>query len=59
MWSVLVTGNAVLWVLSAVYMVYSFGIAILTWSWKQFFLALLVFAFLSVAEVALGAISDW
>lgn len=58
MWGILVNVNSVLWVLSGVYLVYSFGVAILAWSWKQFLLALLMFVFLSLAEIALAAMAE-
>jgi len=44
--------------IGAVYFVYSVGMAIITLSWKQFLLGLLIFVFFSVAEVVLAAISE-
>ncbi|OGG56736.1 hypothetical protein A2680_02195 [Candidatus Kaiserbacteria bacterium RIFCSPHIGHO2_01_FULL_55_37] len=58
MWNNILQVNSLLWVLSALYLVFSFGSAILTWSWKQFFLALLLFAFFSVTEVVFAALQE-
>ncbi len=58
MWGNLLAVNSIFWALSGVYLIYSFGVAIITWSWKQFLVALLVFVFLSVAEIALAAIAE-
>ncbi|OGG53474.1 hypothetical protein A3H16_01855 [Candidatus Kaiserbacteria bacterium RIFCSPLOWO2_12_FULL_53_8] len=58
MWGTILNINSILWALSGTYFVYSTGIAILTWSGKQFLLGLLVFVFFSLAEVALAAIAE-
>ena len=58
MWDTILQVNSVLWIASALFLVYSFGNAILTWSGKQFFLALLLFAFLSVIEVIIAALQE-
>ncbi len=58
MWHIVLITNSILLALSALYLVYSFGHLILTFSWKEFLLALVIFAFLAVAEVALGAINS-
>ena len=58
MWGNLLMINAVFWALSGMYLIYSIGTAILKGQWKQLLLALLLFAFLSVVEVALGAIAE-
>ena len=58
MWGPILQVNSVLWILSAVFVVYSAGSAILFWSWKQFLLSLLLFAFFSVAEIALSALAE-
>ena len=58
MWENILTVNSVLWGIAGVYLIYAFGSAILTWSWKQFWIALVVFIFLSVAELVLNGIAD-
>jgi hypothetical protein len=58
MWGNLILINAVFWVLSAMYLIYSVGTAILMGQWKQLLLALLLFIFLSVAEIALAAMAE-
>ncbi len=58
MWGPLLQINSVLWIFSAVFLIYSAGNAILTWSGKQFLLALLLFVFLSLVEIVLAAISE-
>ncbi len=58
MWSTILLVNSVLWSIGAVYFVYSIGMAIITWSWKQFVLGLVIFAFLSIAEIVLAAIAE-
>ena len=58
MWGNLLVINAVLWALSGVYLVYSVGTAILKGQWKQLLFAVLLFAFLSVVEIALAAIAE-
>ena len=58
MWGTILQINSVLWALSGVFLVYSLGHGILTWSGKQFFLALLLFAFLGVIEVVIGALQE-
>lgn len=58
MWGILLQINSVLWALAGIFLIYSLGAAIMTWSWKQFWLALLLFVFVSIVEVALAAISE-
>ncbi|MEK7133442.1 MAG: hypothetical protein AAB804_00010 [Patescibacteria group bacterium] len=58
MWSNLLVLNAILWALSGMYLIYSIGTAILKGQGKQLLLALLLFVFLSVVEIALGAIAE-
>jgi len=48
----------VLWAISGVYLVYSLGHAIITWTGKQFWLALLLFAFLSITEIVIAALQE-
>ena len=58
MWNILIQINSVLWALSAVFAVYSVGNAILTWSWKQLVLALLLFVFITLIEIVLAALQE-
>ena len=58
MWGTLLQINSVLLALSLLFLVYSFGHGILTWSGKQFWLALLVFLFLGVMEVVIGSLQE-
>ena len=58
MWGTVLQVNSLLWVMAAVFMVYSAGNAILTWSWKQFVLSILLFAFLSVTEITFAALQE-
>ena len=58
MWGPLILVNSVLWAFSAVFLVYSFGNAILTWSGKQLMLAILLFAFISIVEIVLAALAE-
>ncbi len=58
MWNTILQINSVLLALSALFLVYSAGNAILTWTGKQFLLALLLFAFLSVIEIAIAALQE-
>jgi len=58
MWLNILTINSVLWTLSGIFLIYSLGAAIILWHWKQFLVALLVFLFLGLTEVALAAIVE-
>ena len=58
MWNTILQINSVLWIMSALFLVYSFGHAILTWTGKQFWLALLLFAFLSITEIVISALQE-
>ena len=58
MWGTLLQINSVLLALSLLFLVYSFGHGILTWSGKQFWLALLLFAFLSITEIVISALQE-
>ncbi len=61
MWGTILQVNSVCWAISGVFFIYSLGNAIFSWSsgsWKQFLLALLLFIFLSVSEVALAALQE-
>ena len=58
MWGTLLQVNSVLWALSGVFLIYSIGNAIFTWSGKQFLLALLLFAFLSVTEIVIAGLQE-
>ncbi|MBI5457814.1 hypothetical protein HY971_03765 [Candidatus Kaiserbacteria bacterium] len=58
MWGHILQANSVLLALAGVFLVYSAGNAILTWSWKQFLLSLLLFAFLGVTEVIFAALQE-
>ena len=58
MWGTLLQINSVLWVTSGVFLIYSAGAAIFSWEWKQFFLALLLFTFVSIIEIVLAALQE-
>ncbi|MSU73644.1 hypothetical protein EXS56_00725 [Candidatus Kaiserbacteria bacterium] len=58
MWNKILQINSVLWIMSALFLVYSFGHGIITWSGKQFWLALLLFIFLSVIEIVISALQE-
>ncbi|OGG78580.1 hypothetical protein A3F56_00265 [Candidatus Kaiserbacteria bacterium RIFCSPHIGHO2_12_FULL_55_13] len=58
MWNAILQINTVLWAISGVFLIYSLGHAILTWSGKQFWLALLLFAFLSITEIVIAALQE-
>lgn len=58
MWNTILQINSVLWAVSGVFLIYSIGQAILTWSGKQFLLALLLFAFLSITEIVIAALQE-
>ncbi len=59
MWHIILVINSALWILAALYLVYAFGNLILFLAWKEFLLGLLIFAFLSIAQVAIGAVNMW
>ena len=58
MWNAILQINTVLWAISGVFLIYSLGHAILNWSGKQFWLALLLFAFLSITEIVIAALQE-
>ena len=58
MWNAILQINSVLWAISGVYLVYSLGHAIITWTGKQFWLALLLFPFLSITEIVIAALQE-
>ena len=58
MWVVILTINSVLLTISGVYLIYAFGTAIITWSGKQFVIALIIFLFFCLAELVINAIVD-
>lgn len=58
MWSVVLLVNSFIVSFVALYMVYAFGMAFLVGAWKTFFIALIVFVFFCLSEVAIGAIAD-
>ena len=58
MWSTVLLINSFLWSIGAVYFIYSIGTAIITWSWKQFVLGLVIFVFLSVAQIVIAGIAE-
>ncbi len=58
MWGHILQANSVLLALASIFLVYSIGNAILTWSWKQLLLSLLLFIFLGVTEVIFAALQE-
>jgi hypothetical protein len=58
MWGTILQFNSVIFALSAVYSIYSLGTAIITWSWKQFVIALILCIFFGVIEVTLAALAE-
>ncbi len=57
MWNILVIINSVFLSIASLFLVYAIGAAILRGEWKQLLFAFLLFLFLGVAEIALGAIN--
>jgi hypothetical protein len=49
---------SILWAASAVFLIYSIGIAILTLSIQPLITGLIVFAFATIAEVVIAVLND-
>ena len=58
MWSIVLLINSFIVSLVGVYLIYSFGMAILVGAWKTFFITLILFIFFCFTEVAIGAIAE-
>jgi len=58
MWDNILMINSLLWAVSGVFLVYAFGTAVITWTWKQFVIALIIFVFFSIAELVITAILE-
>ena len=56
-WNTVLTANSVLWFISLGFLTYSFGMLIATLDWKQFLLAIAIFASISLTEVVLAALA--
>ncbi|MEY4747207.1 MAG: hypothetical protein RLZZ416_256 [Candidatus Parcubacteria bacterium] len=58
MWGIMLQINSACFIITSVYLVYSFGTAIMMWAWKPFGVALVLFIFFALAEIALAAIAE-
>ncbi len=58
MWHNVMQVNSVLLALSAIYLIYSIGTALLNGTWKQLLLAFLLFAFFVILEIVIAAIRE-
>lgn len=58
MWGLVLLFNSILLSLASLYLVYSFGAAIILWSWKPFFIAVVLVIFLWLTEIAFAALNE-
>ena len=58
MWGTIMNINSIFWCIGATYLLYALGLGILTWQWKQFWVALLITIFLSLTEIVLAALAE-
>jgi len=56
MWEIVMQVNHALFALSAVFLIYSIGTAILMGAWKQLLLAFLLFVFFGILQIVIAAI---
>ena len=59
MWNTLMLINGILMSITATFLVYSIGAAILLGEWKQLFITIAVFIVLMVTQVATGTKSEY
>ncbi|MEK7133045.1 MAG: hypothetical protein AAB830_03270 [Patescibacteria group bacterium] len=59
MWNTLMLTNGILMSLTAVFLVYSIGAAILLGEWKQLLITIAVFIVLMVTELITGSKSEY
>ncbi|OGG50667.1 hypothetical protein A2763_03620 [Candidatus Kaiserbacteria bacterium RIFCSPHIGHO2_01_FULL_54_36] len=58
MWGNLIIIGSIIWAIAGVYFIYTLGAAIITWQWKQFWIALLLFIFISLVQIVLAALAE-
>ncbi len=59
MWnSIMAVNSFFVWPLSLIFLVYSIGRAVLFFEWKLFLLAAIVFALTTMAQMAIGILSE-
>ena len=58
MWSIILQINSLLFVITSLVLVYTLGTGLMTWTWKPFGVALLLFIFFALTEIALAAIAE-
>jgi len=56
-WNVVLTINSFVWFISLIFLTYSFGMLFVNLDWKQFLLAILIFASVSLTEIVLAGLA--
>ncbi len=57
MWNIIMVINSVFLALATTFLIYTIGAAIILGEWKLFLLALLLFIFLGITQIAIAAIN--
>ena len=57
MWNIIMVVNSVFLALAATFLIYTTGAAIILGEWKLVLLALLLFIFLGITQIAIAAIN--